>query len=324
MTNADEQLGKFLLDLYAAAHRVNVDTFRDEAFRLLEGVLQIQSGWWGTGLSGSQKLVVAQASLYKLPPSFLTEYMQLVEQDPLVEIVDEMGGNSLAWDGGGEAGTPAMNAFDLKYGLHYGIASLQKDPTSGVGMFISLFRGQAGPAFSEQERLLMQTLLPHMVQAWSINLRLALASQSTAQAPDACLVDGDGRISEISPRFANQLQAEFPDWTGAILPWPLLRVFIDERGDIYRGKTINIWNVKRTDGQIHLLSGSQGPSMLTPREEAVALAFSRGNSYKEIAAALNLSPGTVRSYLSQCYAKLGVKNKIELGNALDKNIRTVP
>ncbi len=323
MTQSNDSLNKFLFDLYSIANRVSVDAFRPKVFDLLDDLLKIDSAWWGTGLSGSQKQVVAQASLYKLAPSFLPEYIDLIDQDPLVDIVDAMDGQTLAWSDGGAVGTDAMNAFDRKYGLYFGMTSLQKDPASGVGMFMSLFRQARGPAFSESERVLMQSLVPHLVQAWSINLRLALANESSSQIPDACLIDTQGRVIEISPRFANLLQGEFPDWLGTVVPEPLRRQFIDECSECYRGKSINIWCVKKSGEQIQLLCGLQRASALTPREEAVALAFSRGSSYKEIAIALSLSPGTVRSYLSQCYAKLDVKNKVELGNALDRTIRAV-
>jgi len=248
----------------------------------------------------------------------LSEFIKLIDQDPLVETLNESEGQAVAWSDGGLNGSPAMNQFDVKYGLYYGISCLQKDPVSGVGMFMSVFRNERGPEFNESERLLMQSAVGHLVQAWSINLRLALANESSAHIPDACLIDSNGRIIEISPVFAEKLHAEFPEWDGNILPEKLRRLFVNGNSDFFRGKSVNIWNEKSSGKQIRLQCGQIRPSALTPREEAVALAFAKGSSYKEIATSLNLSPGTVRSYLTQCYSKLDVKNKIELGNALSK------
>jgi DNA-binding CsgD family transcriptional regulator len=45
--------------------------------------------------------------------------------------------------------------------------------------------------------------------------------------------------------------------------------------------------------------------------------YAQGHSYKEIARLLGLSPATVRTYLRSVYIQLGVRNKIELGGALD-------
>jgi len=273
------EFSKFLLDLYSVASRVRVDEFRPEVFRLLDRLLRIDSAWWGTGVIKKQKFVIAQSSLYNLE---------------------------------------SVNEFDVRYGLYFGISCIQKEPTSGVGMFISVYRNEHGPAFNETERLLMQTALAHLVQAWSINLRLALASESSAQVPDACLIDANGRVIEISHALVDKLHVEFPDWHGDILPEKLRHLFVIDHADFYRGKSINIWSAKNSDGQLRLHCEPIRRSVLTPREESVAQAFAKGSSYKEIATALNLSPGTVRSYLTQCYSKLDVKNKIELGNALGK------
>jgi len=317
LPSADE-MSRFLFDLYAVAGRARISEFRSKVFPLLSRLLNIDSAWWGTGMHKKRRLLVAQASLYNLAPEFLEEYARVAEQDPLVGMLELVDGATVVLNDGDEAPSAEMNDFDNKYGLNFCMTTMKRDPVSGVGMFISVFRGKRGPAFSEEHRLLMQSLVVHLAQAWSINLRLALASESSEHIPDACLVDEQGRIIEISPVFVDKLNVEFPEWDGHVLPARLVRLLIEGRNDIFHGKTVNIWSGKASVGQIRLQCGPVGPSVLTPREEAVALAFAKGSSYKEIALALHLSPGTVRSYLTQCYAKLDVKNKIELGNALGK------
>ncbi len=52
---------------------------------------------------------------------------------------------------------------------------------------------------------------------------------------------------------------------------------------------------------------------LTGRERAVLRLADEGRSNKEIARRLELSPGTVRNYLSQATAKLGAASRIEAG-----------
>ncbi len=55
---------------------------------------------------------------------------------------------------------------------------------------------------------------------------------------------------------------------------------------------------------------------LSNREQEVADAYAGGQSYKEIARELGLSPTTVRSHLRTVYGKLGVTSKIELARFL--------
>ena len=315
---SNEAFSEFLLALYSVAGRAKVDEFRAKVFPLLEKLLAIDSSWWGTGMRKKHRLIVAQASLYRLGSDFLEDYAKVTDQDPLVDLVDLMDGKVVVLNADETSSSVEMHEFDQKYALYYCMTCMKKDPVSGVGTFISVFRNQKGPPFTEADQLLMHAVVAHLVQAWSINLRLALASESSEHLPDACLIDSTGRIIDISPVFVDKLHDEFPEWDGKVLPDRLRTLFVHDQSEIYRGKSVNIWNTKSTGGQIRLQCGPVRASVLTPREEAVALAFSSGSSYKEIATSLNLAPGTVRSYLTQCYAKLDVKNKIELGNALGK------
>ena len=58
---------------------------------------------------------------------------------------------------------------------------------------------------------------------------------------------------------------------------------------------------------------------LSKREEEVAEAYASGQSYKEIARDLGLSPTTVRSHLRTVYGKLGVTSEIQLSQYLNDN-----
>jgi two-component system response regulator DesR len=50
---------------------------------------------------------------------------------------------------------------------------------------------------------------------------------------------------------------------------------------------------------------------LNDRDRRILRLVEEGMSNKEIAAALNLSPGTVRNYLNEATTKLGASNRIE-------------
>jgi len=53
------------------------------------------------------------------------------------------------------------------------------------------------------------------------------------------------------------------------------------------------------------------PDPLTDRERQVLRMAAEGTTSGDIAAALNLSEGTVRNYLSEAISKLGAQNRIE-------------
>lgn len=53
----------------------------------------------------------------------------------------------------------------------------------------------------------------------------------------------------------------------------------------------------------------RGRDVLTPKEQEVLLALARGSSNREIAAQLYVSPATVKTHLSNIYAKLAAGNR---------------
>jgi len=57
------------------------------------------------------------------------------------------------------------------------------------------------------------------------------------------------------------------------------------------------------------------PSSLSPREREILILIADGLPNKEIAAGLNISPGTVRSHVQSIFAKLGVSNRTEAAKA---------
>lgn len=59
-------------------------------------------------------------------------------------------------------------------------------------------------------------------------------------------------------------------------------------------------------------------SRLSGRELEVARFFGQGQSHKEIALRLEISPSTVRNFLSNAYKKLGINNKAELAGLFNE------
>jgi two-component system, NarL family, response regulator DesR len=63
---------------------------------------------------------------------------------------------------------------------------------------------------------------------------------------------------------------------------------------------------------------SEGPSPLTPREREVLAAAREHATVADVAAALHLSPGTVRNYLSSAIGKVGARNRVEAIRAAEE------
>ena len=81
--------------------------------------------------------------------------------------------------------------------------------------------------------------------------------------------------------------------------------------------------------QQHLMRGIAEPetpspfTALTPRERDVLALLARGESNKRIAAALNLSIGTVKGYVSAIFEKLGVEDRTQAALLAAKHDPTI-
>jgi DNA-binding CsgD family transcriptional regulator len=112
------------------------------------------------------------------------------------------------------------------------------------------------------------------------------------------------------------LHEHHPAWAGSALPAELASM-------LARAPCVVTLGAHRLAlqpcGELVTLALERGGRVtrLPPRERSVAMLYAQGRSYKEIARLLGLSPATVRTYLRSVYVQLGVRNKIELGGALD-------
>ena len=295
------------------------DGFKQAALTLLEPHLQFDSGWWGIANAQAAQVSVMHGYLHRLPPEFIEDWWGIADVDALARRCAAQPGITVL-DNGLAAGSPAEEAFDARYDLAWALSTLLPDESSGLFSFLSLFRGASQPCFDERERALAQLLVPHLVQAEQTHWRLGLRRRFAAADDHQAHVDDAGYLLLASTGFCQALLREFPTWPGGPLPEPLQALWQARQGQ---------WHGRQIEVGIEPLGPADGhapPSAccritvrprighgLTKREESIARAYAAGDSYKEIARALGLSPATVRGYLRDCYLKLGVSNKAALG-----------
>ena len=200
--------------------------------------------------------------------------------------------------------------------------------------------------FSERDRLLLDLLRPHLVQAYhnaesATRLRQdsACAGQTMEELDRGviCLA-GRNRVQWCTKR-ARQLVSEYVesaprpdylpeslerwvDYQRSLLPGnggvpPSREPLVLER----TGKRLVVRLVTDRSEDRDLLffeeqytpfpAGVLEPLGLTNREAEVLLWTARGKSNKEVAATLYISPRTVKKHLEHIYQKLGVENRTE-------------
>lgn len=305
-----------LMSMTSASREVNPERLLRDALHSLRLIVPFRSAWWGQCSAGLANLPPRNwmHGHINLSASFAQEWNHLAERDEFardsmrqLDTVVRMSGHDDPW--------PEVSAFSRQHDLYHVMALTTELPGSGLMFFVSLYRSETSPAFSDSESALFAEFVAHLQHHWRVRVREFL-QHTTAPSPDGFgLADSCGDLFYLDKRLGVTIHKAYPNWVGSRLPPELVTALRQIPGAVSlagRGLTL------QPCGELVVLSldGANGRDVLTPRERSVAMLYSRGHSYKEIARLLTLSPATVRTYLRNAYLQLGVRNKIELGVAL--------
>lgn len=306
-----------LLRLHALARQAPVDRFLAEALSQFARLVPFDAAWWGQAsrASAGAPPVNWQYGSLGLAPRFGAEWNRIGGGDAFaLRSMDSLGGVCRA--SGFEDENPAVEAFSRRHGLLHVMALTVELEDSGLLFFVSLYRRPRGrAAFSEAEAELFGHYVQHLKQHWAVRmqdtLRLAVAEDGRSTA----LAETGGRLLHVGERVAALLARTWPGWDGQQLPEAFMAQARRAPCQVRLGRRSVA--VRPVGGLLAISAGAPQPQQpLAPREREAALLYAGGEAYKEIARRLGLSPATVRTYLRDVYARLGVRNKQELARVL--------
>lgn len=312
-----EELSSILLDLYRGAREQPTDTFQNWAFERIKAVLPFDSALWFSGTLIDGEATVHSLLLHKQPPELMTDWARCRDKAVFATKVFGSPGTTFNCVTSSYFG-PELAEHSRRYSIEHILATTSIDPISTLHELISIYRADPDKPFSEKERLLQQNLVPHLAETWHINRlnHLNRLSQPLCSVnSNSAAADIKGILHLIEPSFIRLLLDEWPAWRGPHLPDELIPI-LEGKDERFVGNTLVVRLSKLND--LFLLHGRRKSRVdfLSQRERDVASRFSTGNTHKEIAQALKLSPATVRNHLSAIYLKLGIGNKTELVNIL--------
>jgi DNA-binding CsgD family transcriptional regulator len=309
-----ETLGSMLLDLHRAAHEIDLGVFPRCALELLKHAVPFDFAWWGMARQtlGAEQVLHSSFS-YDLPGIFVERWQQIMADKAGERAAHAPPDITRRYLAAEVSDGSAFRATLSECRVREALITTHEDRQVGLVTFLAMYRTSGSPPFREQERLLTQTFMPHLVHTRNVNWLAQLdrtRPTSAARGTVMAVADREGVLYAADSRFQDVVHSQWSDWRGPHLPQELRQCIRTHRK--YDGTALIANSFPANDLYLLQLHPRSALDRLSARESTVAREFSMGRSHKEIAAELSLAPATIRHHLRSVYDKLDVSDKAEL------------
>lgn len=309
-------LSSCLLALGDVTFGSSVDRVLDDAMRTLQPLVRFERAWWGQVSAGRDEARNWLQGDIGLSATFGAEWNRFGTRDLFGQASMQQLGRVVRSRDGDRPPPDDILAFCMRYDLRHAMSITIELPGSGQLFFMALYRGLGRAAFDDEDAALFAEFAAHLLQGWRRRLA-AVQTRLGATCWEAFgLADAQGRLLYLGRRMAAELERAFPGWSGWRLPAALI--------DAHAGPRVpTSMRLQRIGASLVVACtrGGQRRPGLSPALWNVALLYAQGQPYMAIAKRLGLAPTTVRTYLREVYAQLGVRSKIELRSALHETDR---
>ncbi len=316
-----QELSRALLALTGLAQGNRPHALLADAMQVLRGLVPFDAAWWGEvsqGSAGDAPRTWLHGSI-GLSRGFADEWNQLAVADDFARHSMQRLGTVIREHEAPvtHADAQTLIAFSERHGLRRCMATTVELPRSGLLFFISLYRPETQPPFSDAQALLLGEFTRHLLCHWSHALQRWAPGSAQHLWDSYALAEPGGALLFAGLRMGQALAEAYPDWPGDALPDDLRQSAARLPCTVAPAAGRHRFRLEACGPLVAVSLPSRGAgSPLAPREMSAATLYAHGQSYKDIAATLGLSPATVRTYLRSAYAALGVRNKTELVAAL--------
>lgn len=320
-------LGNLLIELYRVAQGMAVDEFQEYCLGLLNAIVPFDSARYVGGVLTPQGLQIQESFLHNKPIEAISDYASITHADPVLKALRANPGRVIRFHPptlfSGKEKSPLFD-YAKRFEHANGMTALYIDQDSPHAQSISIFRADKESHFLEQDSLIIEQVLPHVLEAIKVNHALAIhRSVNDTDRSTVAIARQNGALHFCSMGFRKLLNMEWPDWESAILPGPLMDGLarVGQAGFCTASIRVSV----KCIGELLFLKASKlsasvscptiRPEMLksvyglTPAEARVAIALLEGSSARIVADYLHVSPHTVRTQLKQIYAKLDVDTR---------------
>lgn len=299
-----QQLSDFLLGVHDASMRLSPSVFQRWTLTEIRRYIDFDFAIWGAGDGTSRELHTA--TVLDQVSSLFNTWEPVKEEDRFANLV--IGNTGRTWALSQVPDVYQSRAYNEHWRLYQArqmISTMQIDPNTGLHIFVTLARDREERRFSDKEMRFKNLITQHLFLAACHNDQHYL---DNVQAP-AALLDRRGLLHAALPDFTALLASEWGPQARKQLPDKVCVALW--RHGTHQGRTLRL-DAEHLGGRMLVRAQPSISVPLSDREKQVAWAYASGQSNKQVARELMISPETVRNHLTRIYRKLGVKDKGQL------------
>lgn len=308
-----------LLATYRAARETAHDRFLDAMLDVLRVRVPFDAGRWATGNFVGGSAVFDSVHLVDEMPDWQNAYTQISAFDHAAKFAVShqytTGNFHFPTYFAGPANR-AMRDYAQRFRHASGLVTCSKDVKAQVLINLSVFRADPDTSFAEAERVFVQSLYPHLIEAWKINQALQIERACDRTSParwSAAICTPGGQIVLAEPSFTEALRTEWPAYPrlAGALPAPLAQA-MQSGMPTFKGES-HVFRFERGHEMALVRTRPRVPlDRLSTRELNVARLVSAGHSHKEVALLLGIAPATVRNHLQAIYDRAEIHSNTDL------------
>lgn len=306
MTAIKDKISEFLLQLYSDAADCPAETFRLRVLHDLQSLIDFDFALWGGGQSENRQ--VTDLAALGQDTKILQDWVDVADKDAFCDITLQHLGQVACFDDiEGYRNSLAYNEHWKRYGALQMMATISAEPQAGYVSFIGLCAQTGSKVFAQPARDLKSLLMPHLSNAYRINLQSVLSSMTGCDEV-AAITDSKGWILLAQDKFRTFLYQEGAQ--ADRLPDYFCPVRIGQTA--VQGNQVAATAQRLGEHYLVRLVSLGSFAGLSARERQIAQFYADGLTYREIAGMLEIAPSTVRNHIARIFEKLEVSSKIEL------------
>ncbi len=298
---------ELLLKLYDHAQSQPLDAFQDAALNLVKPLVSFDTAIWGTATMTPRGPDIHQVHLHKTSQEMLDAYELVKHEDTAALSVARHGTMTDGFHSKTRFAKTECGEFLSRFEHENFFVSMKTNPVTNFLQWISLYRADGEAHCTGDERDLVDTLRPHLMQALALNrgLHLERLAPLAGLKQGFAVADLRGVVYQSDPLFETLLGQEWAGWHPDVLPAKLLDELLAGQEQVIGLRVVVRRHVEH--GLLFLRARARcRADALSLRERAIALRIAQGETHKEIARHLARAPATVRNQIQAIYAKLGV------------------